>query len=68
MIELLRESRIKHRPYGTSRPHGTMAPITFLDALLDELKVYDRALSGTEIAASYTQPLLYEKRTLYQKQ
>jgi len=50
---LIGKSRTKHRPYGTIRPHGTMESFTFLDGLLDELKVYDRALSDREIAASY---------------
>jgi len=50
---LIGKSRTKHRPHGTIRPHGTMESFTFLDGLLDELKVYDYALSGREIAASY---------------
>jgi hypothetical protein len=50
---LIGKSRTKHRPYGTIRPHGTMESFTFLDGLLDELKIYDRALSAREIAASY---------------
>ena len=51
---LIGKSRTKHRPYGTIRPHGTMESHTCLDGLLDELKIYDRALDETEIAAAYT--------------
>jgi hypothetical protein len=50
---LIAKSSTTHRPYGTIRPYGTMESHTFLDALLDELRVYDRALSSQEIAASY---------------
>jgi hypothetical protein len=50
---LIGKSRTKHRPYGTIRPHGTMESHTCLDGLLDELKIYDRALDDTEIAAAY---------------
>jgi len=50
---LIAKSRTKHRPYGTIRPHGTMESHTCLDGLLDELKIYDRALKDTEISAAY---------------
>jgi len=50
---LLFRSRAKMRPYGTIRPFGTMPVYTFLDAIIDELAIYDRALSERDIAASY---------------
>ena len=51
---LVGKSRTKHRPYGTIRPEGTMESFTFLDGIIDELKIYDRALDYNEIAQSFS--------------
>ncbi len=66
---LIGKSRVKHRPFGTIRPHGTMEVFTFLDGIIDEIKIYDRGLSGREVAASYaenrtTQPPALPARVL----
>ena len=50
---LIGKSRSQHRPYGTIRPEGTMKSFTFLDGLIDELKLYNKTLSGGDIKASY---------------
>jgi hypothetical protein len=50
---MIGKSREKHRPYGTIRPEGTMEVNTYLDGIIDELKIYDRALSYEEISESY---------------
>ena len=49
---LIGRHSIKRKPYGTLRPHATAAVYTFYDGLLDELKIYNRALSSDEIADS----------------
>jgi len=50
---LIGQSRDKHRPYGTIRPLGTNPVVTNLDAIIDEVKLYDRALSEADVEESF---------------
>jgi hypothetical protein len=50
---LIGKSRTKSRPYGTIRPEGTEESFTFIDGILDELKLYNSALSGSQINEIY---------------
>jgi len=50
---LIGKSRVAYRPYGTIRPYGTKPSFTFLDGILDELKMYNKAFSSNEIAKSF---------------
>lgn len=50
---LIGKSRIKMRPYGTIRPEGTQKSFTFIDGILDELKLYNEVLSAKQIARTY---------------
>ena len=51
---LIGKSTIKQKPEGTVRPNGTQPVYMFLDGLIDELKVYDNALTISEIADYYS--------------
>jgi len=61
---LIAKSRTKHRPYGTIRPHGTMPSFTYLDGIIDEVKIYDRELSAREVEDSYSENKTNAKPTL----
>jgi hypothetical protein len=50
---LIGKSREQHRPYGTIRPEGTKPANTYLDGIIDELKLYNRALDSDEIEESF---------------
>jgi len=50
---LIGKSRTKRRPYGTIRPEGTEESYTFIDGILDELKLYNSTLSGSQINETY---------------
>jgi len=50
---LIGKSRTKQRPYGTIRPHGTMPSFTYLDGIIDEIKIYDETLSSADILEAY---------------
>ncbi|HIJ67293.1 MAG TPA: LamG domain-containing protein [Planctomycetes bacterium] len=50
---LLFKSRGMHRPYGTIRPEGTKPVHTYLDGIVDEVKLYDEALSPRDVDGSY---------------
>jgi hypothetical protein len=50
---LIGKHSIKMRPVGTIRPNGTAPVFTFLDGLLDEIKLYNRALTASEIESRY---------------
>lgn len=50
---LIGKSREQHRPYGTIRPEGTKPANTYLDGIIDELKLYNRALDSDEIKESF---------------
>ncbi len=52
---LIGRSRSKSKPYGTMRPYGTQEMHSFFDGLIDELKIYDIALSSESIGAGYKQ-------------
>jgi hypothetical protein len=51
---LIGKSRKAHRPYGTIRPEGTERSNTYLDGIIDELKIYDQAMAEEEISNAYT--------------
>lgn len=51
---LIGKSRIEMRPTGTIRPEGTKTSFTYIDGILDELKVYNVALDAKTISKSYT--------------
>lgn len=61
---LIGKSTIKQKPEGTVREHGTQPVYMFIDGLIDELKIYDNALTTNEITEYYnktkpqTAPLL----------
>lgn len=50
---LIGKNSILQKPEGTVRQHGTLPVYTFFDGLLDELKIYDKALSANEIEAYF---------------
>jgi hypothetical protein len=50
---IIGKSRGKQRPYGTIRPHGTKLVNMFYDGLLDELKIYNSALSEKQLNKSF---------------
>lgn len=50
---LIAKSRVEMRPTGTIRPEGTERSFTYLDGILDELKVYNVALDAKTIAKIY---------------
>ena len=47
---LIGKSRKKSKPYGTLRPYGTQDLYSFYDGLIDEIKIYDYALSDKIIS------------------
>jgi hypothetical protein len=51
---LIGKSTIKQKPEGTVREHGTQPVYMFIDGLIDELKVFDNALTSSEISEYYT--------------
>ncbi len=50
---LIGKSRAAMRPYGTIRPEGTETSFTFIDGILDELKLYEAALGDKQVAEIY---------------
>jgi hypothetical protein len=50
---LIGKSRKAHRPYGTIRPEGTKRSNTYLDGIVDELKIYDQAMTDNEISSAF---------------
>ena len=50
---LIGKSTIRQKPEGTVRPNGTQPVYMFFDGLLDELKIYGKALSSTDIEAYF---------------
>ncbi|MEM7298061.1 MAG: LamG domain-containing protein [Bacteroidota bacterium] len=50
---LVGKSRVAVRPTGTIRPEGTETAFTYLDGIIDELKVYDVVLEDAAISKSY---------------
>lgn len=50
---LIGKSRAAARPFGTIRPEGTEKSFTFIDGILDELKLYETALTEKQIARIY---------------
>lgn len=50
---LIGKSRLKERPYGTIRPEGTKPSFVFFDGIIDELKLYNTALTKNIIVQQY---------------
>jgi hypothetical protein len=50
---LIGKSTMLQKPEGTVRPNGTLPVYTFFDGLLDELKIYNKALNSTDIEAYF---------------
>jgi len=50
---LIGKSTIKQKPEGTVRQNGTQPVYMFLDGLIDELKIYNNALTNIEITEYY---------------
>jgi hypothetical protein len=50
---LIGKSRSEFRPYGTIRPEGTERSYTYIDGIIDELKIYNTALAANDISESY---------------
>jgi Concanavalin A-like lectin/glucanases superfamily len=50
---LIGKSSIKQKPEGTVRQNGTQPVYMFFDGLIDELKIYDDALTANEVIAYY---------------
>lgn len=50
---LMGKSRLPSRPVGTIRPEGTGKSFTFFDGILDELNIYEEALTAKEIKAAF---------------
>lgn len=48
---LIGKSSIRQKPAGTVRPNATAEVNTFLDGIIDELMVYDNALSASQVGA-----------------
>jgi hypothetical protein len=61
---MIGKSRTTHRPYGTIRPEGTKPVNTYFDGIIDELKIYDRALSAEEISEAYDENKTSDKPQL----
>ena len=65
---LIGREPVKRKPLGTIRQHGTKDVHAYFDGLIDELKIYDRALEPDEIAGAYSEqrpeksPQLPERR------
>ena len=52
---LIGKSRVPARPTGTIRPYGTEPSHTYIDGIIDELKLFNEALSDDEIKKSFEQ-------------
>ena len=52
-VLLIGKHSIKRRPEGTIRPKGTAPVYTFFDGILDEIRIFNKHLSGSEIKAYY---------------
>lgn len=50
---LIGKSRAAHRPYGTIRPEGTKKSFTYIDGILDEVKIYNTSFTDIDIKNSY---------------
>jgi hypothetical protein len=52
---LIAKSRDAQRPYGTIRPEGTERSHTFIDGIIDELKIYNAPLPAKNVANSHAE-------------
>jgi len=50
---LFGRTRWPSKPFGTIRPYGTTPYHMFYDGLMDEIKIWDKALTGSVVKASY---------------
>ena len=50
---LIGKSRVPIRPTGTIRPYGTESSHSYIDGIIDEIKLFDRVLSDDEIKKSF---------------
>lgn len=50
---LIGKSRGKAKPYGTMRPYGTQDMYSYYDGLIDEIKIYDEAITSESINESF---------------
>ncbi|OUT98751.1 MAG: hypothetical protein CBB92_06475 [Flammeovirgaceae bacterium TMED32] len=50
---LIGKSRVPAKPTGTIRPYGTNSSNTYIDGIIDEIKLFDRVLSDDEIKKSF---------------
>jgi len=50
---LIAKSRNAQRPYGTIRPEGTESSNTFIDGIIDELKIYNAPLQAEDMAKAF---------------
>jgi hypothetical protein len=61
---LIGKEPVKRKPLGTIRPNGTKEVYAYFDGLIDELKIYDRALEPEEIVNLYREQRPTEKPDL----
>ncbi len=52
---LIGKHPVARQPFGTLRPHATEVSHTYFDGILDELKIHNRHLNATEIAAAFNE-------------
>ena len=64
---LMGKSRIKRRPYGTIRTHGTKPYDVYYSGLMDEVKIYDSELSSQKIKNDYAELKPDEKPDLEER-
>jgi hypothetical protein len=50
---LIGRSRNMSKPYGTLRPYGTQDMYAYYDGIIDEIRIYDEAVSPAYIARSF---------------
>jgi len=50
---LIGRSRVKAKPFGTLRPYGTQDHHSFFDGLIDEVKVFNTALTSKYISSGF---------------
>jgi len=50
---LIGRPSVKRKPYGAIRPFGTADVYTFFDGIIDDLRIYDGAVSAEELGKYY---------------
>ncbi len=61
---LIGKSRVPMRPTGTIRPEGTGKSYTYIDGIIDELKLYDQVINAKVISKNYKENIPLEKPEL----